>query len=215
MAALLAVAACGGKTDDAAGDAGNAGDAAADHATPADAAPLPDHGCPGAQPQEGTACATETLQCEYGNDPRWTCNWVATCAKGRWSVATTNDAWCPTPATNPAACPATFTAASQGGVCPSAGVPCDYAEGFCTCLHYGGPPFPDAGQPADTWACNYIPGTDCPAARPRLGEPCAPAGTECDYGVCDLPSGLSVQCDLTTHTWRTGSGSPCALGASK
>ena len=200
---LLALAACGGKTDDVVPtDAG--------HDEGVDAKPLPNPVCPSAVPQDGSSCSHEGVKCEYGSDPRWTCNTIAYCSSGRWSVGTTNDAWCPTPDPNPPSCPASFSTAQQGAACSDPGTPCQYSQGWCTCMWLGGPPIMDGG-PEYTWECSYgTTSTGCPSARPRLGTPCNMPGTSCDYGVCDQPSGLSVQCDETTHTWTDGFGAPCA-----
>lgn len=202
-ALLCAFAACGGKTDDGGSDA-------ATDATPVTDA-QPSTGCPDyAMPKDGSACSEEGLKCEYGSDPRWTCNWIAYCHQGRWSDSTTNDAWCPTPAQNPASCPATFASVPQGSECTSADVPCQYPQGWCSCMYWGGPPMPDGGGPTYAWQCSYGTSTGCPATRPRIGTSCSMPDLECDYGVCDQPSGLSVRCDGSTHTWADGIGAPCA-----
>jgi hypothetical protein len=206
---MLSAVACGGKVDDVIPDAGSDGEVAPDATPP----PPLDPGCPAAQPTDGTACAKEGLECEYGPDPRWTCNWVASCYQGRWSVTTTNDAWCPTPSENPAACPGSFTEASQAGVCDAPGTPCQYAEGWCSCMFFGGPPLPDGGGQDYSWQCGFGLATGCPASRPRLGTSCTAPDLDCEYSACDQPSGLSVRCDVSTHTWAEGFGSVCA-GAS-
>lgn len=204
--AVVGAGACGGKTDSTQGqDAGTDSDVGPDgfvHPTPA----LP---CPTVQPADGTACSKSGIECEYGDDPRWTCNWIATCDGARWSVATTNDAWCPTPATNPDACPATFAAAQQGNSCDAPGTPCQYAQGFCACSWIDAPPMPDAGQLYD-WQCAWGPAAGCPAKRPRLGTSCNDPSLGCDYGACDVPTGLSVSCDPDTMTWTENFGSLCA-----
>lgn len=203
---LLALVACGGKTSDVVTDAGGPDDGvdAKPHPTPA-----PD--CPTAQPQDGSSCTKEGIACEYGDDPRYTCNWVASCTQGRWSVSTTNSAWCPTPQPNPASCPATHDLAVQGGDCTDIGVPCEYPEGWCSCIDVGGPPMPDGGGPQAMWMCQssaqFTQG--CPSTRPRLGTACAQADVQCSYSPCGSPDGLSVQCDSTTMTWAPGFGDLC------
>lgn len=200
------VAACGGKTDiGVPGQDAAVVDAGQDvfvHPTPS----LP---CPTAQPQDGTTCSHEGVQCEYGDDPRWSCNWIASCSNGSWSVTTSNDAWCPTPPKNPPACPASYASVPQGGACGEVDTPCQYPEGWCTCMIGWGPPEQDGGQPENFWECSSGPSAGCPSTRPRLGTSCAQPGVECDYAPCDEPSGLSVTCDPETDTWGTGLGAPC------
>jgi hypothetical protein len=204
-----ALVACGGiaaddiVTTDSGSDAGIDGH-------PPDAKPLSPF-CPATIPPQGSACALKnsTIMCEYGDDPRWTCNTMAYCNNGTWLYSQTDSAWCPTPATNPAACPATFAAAQQGGVC-TATAPCHYAEGWCACMNLGGPPIPDAGPPSSSWVCSFALAPGCPAVRPHLGATCTQPNLECDYSACDDPDGLSVQCDPTTMVWMHGFGAPCA-----
>ncbi len=200
---LFALAACGGKQDDpTTGDAGSDG-------AKADAQPLsPD--CPTAQPSDGASCSHDGLSCEYGSDPRYTCNWLATCSSGTWSVSTSNDAYCPTPATNPSACPATYGAAQQGSACTAVDVPCSYAEGWCSCVFVGGPPIPDGGGPDSIWMCGGSLSAGCPASRPRIGTPCTASGVMCAYAPCNTPDGLAVACDPSTGTWNTTFGNMCA-----
>jgi len=208
VAAAFALAACGGKTDSSppGTDAGTDGFV---HPTPS----LP---CPTDQPADGASCTHDGVECEYGSDPRYTCNWVATCSNGMWSSSTSNDAWCPTPQANPAACPATY---GQPGACTDSdvGAPCQYAEGWCSCIFVGGPPTPDGGGPDTSWMCfdQATMTSGCPKSRPRLGTACAQGDLECDYSPCGTPSGLAVQCDSSTLTWAQSFGSPCAGASAK
>lgn len=198
LALCLLLVACGGKTENTLSDAGTDGEGF-------DAKPLVP-GCPSAEPQAGSSCTKEGLECEYGNDPRWSCNAVARCESGSWAIALTDTMWCPTPATNPPECPATF---GGGGTCTATGTPCHYAQGWCACLDLGGPPMPDAST-MPTWQCST--GTTsqgCPATRPRIGTACTQPDTWCDYGMCGQPDGLAVQCDGTTLTWAESFGAPC------
>ncbi|HEY1955086.1 MAG TPA: hypothetical protein VGH28_05725 [Polyangiaceae bacterium] len=209
----LALAACGGKTDS---QSTTQSDAGSDGAPDAFVHPTPSLPCPDAQPQDGASCSHEGVECEYGNDPRYTCNWIATCGQGTWSVTTTNDPWCPTPPTNPAACPATY---NQTGQCTDGevGVPCQYAEGWCSCIFVGGPPMPDGGGPDTAWMCfdqsSVTPG--CPATRPRLGTSCTQTDLQCNYSPCGTPSGLAVQCDAQTFTWTQSFGGVCGGASAK
>ena len=195
----LTLAACGGKTENTT-DAGVDGDAF-------DAKPLSNL-CPASAPADGASCSKEGLKCEYGSDPRWTCNTIAACSAGHWSVGTTNDAWCPTPNPNAQACPATYSDANQHGACNDMGTPCHYTEGWCACMWLGGPPMQDASMQA-TWQCTFDVTPGCPATRPWLGTSCNTPNQECDYGLCGAPTGLSVTCDQTTMTWVDGFGAPC------
>lgn len=205
LLAALATA-CGGKTDTTLTDGGTGPDGEGiDVVHPTPANPF----CPSAQPQDGSSCTHDGVKCEYGSDPRYSCNWVASCDQGRWSVSTSNDMYCPTPSTNLPSCPATWSEAQSAGTCSALGTPCHYAEGWCSCIDMGGPPMPDAGMQA-YWMCAGAPSVGCPAERPHLGTTCTQPDLQCDYAPCDQPQGLSVRCDGTYGTWVDGFGMLCA-----
>jgi hypothetical protein len=205
LGVFVAAVGCGGDvfgpTGDGGGDTQNG-----------DGGPGPGPDCPSSVPNDGTACMANGVSCEYGGDPRWTCNNVATCANNVWSVATSDKTTCPT--TNVLGCPASESSIQPGMACMPLGLSCNYsnasATSFCACIYLGGPIHVDGGNGAQ-WQCtNLLAG--CPAERPRLGSSCTSAALDCDYAVCGAPSGLSVQCDGTTNTWVEGSPSACAQG---
>jgi len=166
----------------------------------------PSRGCPVSAPSIGSGCSTESLECEYGNDPRWSCNTVTRCKGGAWSKVQSNDSTCPTPATNPAACPASRTQAS--GACSVEGTACNYEGHWCACGFNGGPWMIDGGN--SSWQCGGGTFASCPATRPHIGSACPKTMLECDYGVCGLPQGLSVECGANTLTWVSSAGPVCA-----
>ncbi len=91
--------------------------------------------CPLTVPAQGLPCAVTAIPCEYGDDPRWSCNTLATCTASGWSVQqpTTDPAsGCPTPQP---ACPPTFPASPDAIVSCSSGLSyeCVYPEGNCLC----------------------------------------------------------------------------------
>jgi len=196
---LTYVLACGGALDGSLTDGG--GDEG-------DANP-PASGCPSSQPLAGSACGTESIECEYGSDPRWTCNIVTTCQNGAWSSSQAKDGTCPT--TSSEGCPASMNDIDVGSKCSPLGLLCNYTSStstsFCTCNQLGGPIFVDGGA---NWSCNVPSMTGCPAVRPRIGTSCAQAGMECDYSICGLPSGLGVVCDPSTSTWAEHMSGLCA-----
>ena len=176
---FFAVAACGGTTQGAS-DAGT---------TDAGGA------CPATAPADGDDCEG-TFQCEYGDDPRWVCNTVATCKQGFWSIAAGGGSDCPTPATNPAAC----SQLQPNTSCSDTSVSCRNGDSFCACILPGALPIVDGGAPSPVWMCGQ-PGAGCPSSRPKLGTACAQPNLECSYAPCGTPSGLDVECDASTSTW--------------
>src|SRR5262249_31399039 len=145
----------------------------------------PPSACPAAGPSAGELCSVEAVQCEYGNDPRYTCNSVAVCSGGRWSYQISIDSSCPT-AANPPACPPPLAQAS--GACKGIGTACQFPDGYgtqwCACFNFG-PPVWDASQ-SSQWQCSHVSVTGCPSVRPRLGDLCAQPNLSCDYGVCGI-----------------------------
>jgi len=202
IAVFVSLAACGGKTTDV--DDSGAPDAAADTA--------PNPNCPTAEPAEGDACVEEDLECEYGSDPRTTCNHITTCTSGHWSLTFGPEPSCPTPAQNPSACPSSLGAAT--GSCDVQDTICNYstpsATLFCTCGLIGGPILVDGGANV-MWYCTPTGQSEaCPLERPRVGTACTMAAATCSYDVCGLPSGLAFQCSSETMTWVVGPGEVCA-----
>ncbi|HEY1956661.1 MAG TPA: hypothetical protein VGH28_13670 [Polyangiaceae bacterium] len=207
-------AACGGKADvlpDGGDiDSGPSDGGGGPDGNGGDASPGPD--CPTEAPAEGAACSKEGIQCEYGGDPRWVCNTIATCTQNQWTRIKGDIDSCPTPPVNPPTCPGTYGEAQKGGACTSTGTICDYstssATQFCSCNYMGGPIMLDGG--GATWLCGSAYDPACPTVRPRAGSSCATPDTYCTYDVCGLPSGLSMQCDGLTGTWVTSPGDVCA-----
>ena len=206
--------ACGGSTtsplDDAGNDAGQDGallDSSQD-GTSQDSGPQLT--CPSAVPSSGGACGTEGLECEYGVDPRWTCNTIATCSGGVWGVATSTDPTCPS--RSAPQCPPSINDVEQGTSCSPSNISCDYAvasfTAFCVCANLGGPIEADGGS--SKWRCSNPVG-GCPQARPLLGSSCSVTNEQCDYSVCGEPSGLAVRCSGETGTWAEAVSPPCAL----
>lgn len=199
LGALLT--ACGGATlttpSDGGTDTGASGDSAVDtggsYAT-----------CPASIPIADSACAFEGVKCEYGSNPTVSCNAVAQCQGGRWSIMVPPPGGC-IPEPNPPACPPTFASVPRGASC-SAAYPtfCSYPEGQCGCTVATGP-YPMDASAAAIWICDS-PKVGCPRPRPRLGTACASAGMVCDYGSCTLPTGVQLEC--TGGVWTEGF-APC------
>ena len=190
LGALLA--ACGGESStgpaDGGADTGGNGDSASDGASDGGGSP----GCPATTPAADAACPGEGLRCEYGSNPNVSCNVIAECRQGKWSLLVPPPSGCVIEP-NPPACPATYASVPQGTSC-SASFPadCSYPEGQCGCTVPSGP-FPVDAAAVAVWICDN-PKVGCPRPRPRLGEACASAGLVCDYGSCTLPSGVQLEC---------------------
>jgi len=151
--------------------------------------------CPKSPPAGNDSCSVDNLECEYGSDPRWTCNTLFRCSRGVWESGNTTDPSCPTQP-NSSQCPAT----QPFGTCTNEPA-CRYGNTWCACTFLGGPWNVDAGA-NKKWICaQHDP--DCPAVRPQIGSPCATPKLSCDYGVCGVPSGSAVRCDENTGTWAT------------
>jgi hypothetical protein len=190
-----------------------------------DAGPLPDAGpnghdsgpgvdssapwspeCPAALPAIGTACARDTLQCEYGS-ATWNvaCDVVVQCQAGSWASYTPSYGPCtPEPGPNSASCPAGFDDVPQGAACGSPGLSCSYAQGVCDCTEgFGGVEVPvnTDGGVSGYWSCEPEPG--CPYPRPRVGSACSNEGTYCTYEAC----GYEQTC--TGGVWQ-GQAEACA-----
>lgn len=154
-----------------------------------DAKPIAEGGalsvCPVAAPSANTSCARESLQCEYGNDPRRNCHSMATCRGGKWEVTS---AQCPQLPL--ATCPATRGDA-QGNACNADNAICVYEYGLsCTCTTCPNP-YPICQQlKTPVWACQAPSSdSDCPNARPNLGTTCAKEKRTCSYG-CEPDNNL-------------------------
>ncbi len=199
--------ACGGIAD--LGDGGSTPDSGNPDGGPG---PGPSPDCPTSPPTQSSSCSKNGIQCEYGNDVRFTCNQIVACTNGSWDYAFNGDPSCPTPQ-NPSACPATFEQVQQGASCTPMGTSCNYSNStatrFCECNFMGGPIQIDGG-PGATWECGFGTATGCPSVRPRIGTKCSQTDLNCSYDVCGAPSGLSFQCSSQTMTWVQGFGDVCA-----
>jgi hypothetical protein len=206
LGVLAFIGGCGGQIDvnpDGGGNDGGTSDGSVNDATP------PGPNCPVQAPNGGSSCMIANIQCEYGSDPRWTCNAVATCTGTAWTIASENGPTCPT--TNDQDCPTILGYVQQGAACAPTGTDCNYSTSstttFCDCTNLGGPINADGG--GAVWTCS-APEPSCPSARPHLGATCTNPGLECDYGICGVPDGLDVQCDMSTGTWVGSAGGVCA-----
>jgi hypothetical protein len=142
--------------------------------------------CPAAQPEAKSACSTEGLACEYGDDIRPSCRPRAECTGGVWNVL---QAKCPAlsgPGEN--GCPTTTTAT---GECSPDGLTCDLGKGeSCVCGSCVGGPC----SLMPHWGCSSPPAAGCPAAAPLLGSPCTIDGQSCVYGTCGAATSAGRVC---------------------
>src|SRR5262249_38929783 len=139
-------------------------------------------------PNVTAACTHEGVECEYGASKEEFCGDVYQCSSGTWSAEV---GYCGTPDITGNLCPDASTAVQVGNTCPQI-VQCDYKNARCSCSNEN---HPDA---TTHWNCTTTP-PGCPAQRPLLGMSCAPEGTTCDYGVCNVEdttfaSPLAVAC---------------------
>jgi hypothetical protein len=207
VVALGFVVGCGGTTFGVQGDGGDLRESGSDARKGSDAGGGRDAGedaravgCPLTAPAAGGACAGDSLECEYGNDPSVACDSVLTCTSGAWVVTR------PAPSTpcsdmNRAACPAAYSDLTEGSSCPVE-VDCYYPQARCSCevaCFTACVIQVDGGPNAKTWNCDVPspPGT-CPIPRPRIGSACSQESQQCDYGSCDGNVGL--QC--TDGLWQ-------------
>lgn len=144
--------------------------------------------CPASPPEAGAPCSSagvQTLECEYGDDPRPGVNLFARCLAGRWFYSLANsfpfaDSGLPI---GDAGCPPTIV---EAGPASSCGTPrCVYPEGTCTC--YVDPGL-NAGDGGTFWSCLYLPlPPGCPATLAEAQSAgCTATGSGCFYaeGTC-------------------------------
>jgi hypothetical protein len=183
----VAVVACGGAQQSLVDR-----DGGADGSSGTDAAAGP---CPASPPAANASCGAE-MACEYGSDPDVTCDTVATCASGAWSVRDAPGTPCADALG--AGCPASYAALTQQSTCTAVGIgtQCDYPEARCSCATQCGL----VGRPEAFWCCPDAPSAaaGCPSTRPRLGSTCSSDGTVCDYGGC----GGNITLACKGATWQ-------------
>jgi hypothetical protein len=151
-------------------------------------------GCPDAPPAVESACVTNDLTCEYGDDFNPECNLLLHCSSGRWGKAYSpggpSGDTCPSggppndpPPTSSPDCPAT----QPSGPC-SGKLSCHYGSDLSTecdcgpvCSSYPVAYCQDAGI---DWRCGPTPKntTICSVPRPRIGTPCSTDGETCRVG---------------------------------
>ena len=146
-----------------------------------------DCSCPASLPKESTACSRYDLTCEYGSSNLASCNTMASCSLGHWSL-TLPEGGAPCVSAPASACPDAGPSI-QGSTCTEAGLDCDYGGIRCECN--SGP----LSQSETTWRCDEpaLAGPGC-GPRPLLGRACPQRRLTCDYGSCEIRGGSSVAC---------------------
>ena len=155
--------------------------------------------CPSAVPSG--ACTTDTLICEYGDDPRPGCRTRAECSDAMWLVSAPDCEPIPD-----ATCPATRQEADLQDCDPEEAI-CSYGDLDCVCSKCDDTgPVVTCGDVA-TWHCESPnPDTECPEGRPTLGDVCSLDGKVCTYR-CGEEGG--VECRL--GAWQPTDGGPCPI----
>jgi hypothetical protein len=200
LVALGFVGACGGESANVTGapvDGGSKTPPSADGSTSPTASPSGplSSACPAQIPVANSGCTSESVTCEYGTNIDPTCNTIALCGLGAWSI--TGPGQCPNPAGNPSSCPASFADVPNETACTEPGVVCDYPEAQCPCTTFTGLGQPPASQA--TWQC---PVSSCPNPRPRMGSACTVGESSCLY-TNDVGEGCI---DGTWQELETGGG---------
>ena len=216
LATGLLSGACGGKSDGAAFGPGVAADAATeDGGIFVRGTHSP--GCPASQPALRSACATDDLSCEYGDDFNPACNTQLHCGGGTWNTANYGGGGrgCPTsgppkdlpPPPNGAGCPTTVPSGACSGTAS-----CHYGSSLETecdcgpvCQSYPVGHCEDAGV---DWRCGPTPKktTICPVPRPRLGEACTKEGDSCRVGPAHGETCEESSIDCQSEKWQTNIG---------
>jgi hypothetical protein len=157
-------------------------------------------GCP-SDPMlaKGTPCTQTHLECEYGTNDATYCDAILWCDGNQWIYrASQSNAVCTWEQQPPdEACPSEYASVAVDSTCAgpgSTGYFCHYPEGNCACTDATRIYPPPAGDRSRMrWICP-VPGSGCPATRPRLGATCASEGLACDYGACVIPGTGAVYC---------------------
>jgi hypothetical protein len=174
LVAALAAAGCNGSSSENGDGAppkadGKSGDKGIPDKGSADG---PGMDCPAYLPNDGQVCLVDGAACSYG-DPQ--CPAKARCAQGVWQVTIAKCS-----GSDPS-CPETYFDASGQG-CQTKDETCDYSGLSCTCTNCTKYPVEHCSGPL-TWRCEAPnTDTDCPHARPPIGEACAKDGQFCNYG---------------------------------
>lgn len=146
-----------------------------------DAEDPPFPGCPFEAPAQESRCLESdiSLQCEYGEEHRATCNTIATCTAFGWVVVPPDERCTP----NDEGCPESSFEIVRGAECSLRGILCSYSTATCAC---DGVPGPGGSDFKFNWACTDAQQTDCPQIREHLGSSCFAEGKRCSYGGCSL-----------------------------
>lgn len=191
--------------------------------------------CPAADPGDGAACTKDGLLCEYGDDFDPRCNQLRVCSGGRYGSPILfggggKKCGAPPPVVppNPAACPGSKGAITEGQTCAAKGTACSFDGARCTCGAFcptapvERPPCdPDAGvttnccdQSRSEWHCFEGP-SFCSKDRPRVGSPCTEEGkscattepAECGQGLITCKDGVwgipNTACPVSTAKAKT------------
>jgi hypothetical protein len=187
----------GGAGARAGGGGGNAG-ASVDGGLEA----RPPLACPAQAPADGTSCAQEGLNCEWGDDVRGDkCRSLGSCASHHWSVTTPDSSSC-APLQAIGMCPAnTFSACTNNTTCTK--------EDGTSCRCTNSPPLSGATLDPPEWYCppRQDPGT-CPASQPNLGTACQPDGAQCPYIWVDCRDPVRI---CAGGAWLPGSPAGCPV----
>lgn len=222
----FAAAACAGKTSTQTAP-GEDGGTTADGGR-VDGSPLPPD-CPATLPAQDVACKKEGLLCEYGDDRNPICNTVRVCSSsGKWAspIYYGGVRACPSPPDttppNPASCPATRSAITNGAACKPKDLACNYEGSACKCGSFC-PSYPVGQRPCDPdagvttnccdtskieWYCFDGP-KPCPSPRPRVGTACTTVDEQCAVTE-PVECGQTVMTCNTDHVWNVLS-NPCPI----
>jgi hypothetical protein len=164
--------------------------------------------CPLPRPRLGTVCHDFVRDCDYGACQVRGGNRQA-CVPAGQAAGSAVGIWID----QPVECSCPETQPDAGDPCYWNGPQCEYGSSplaqcntLATCSYAAFGPgslgqwslsVPEAGPP-----CSPAPASQCPAAEPVAGAPCATPLLDCDYGEtrCECATGPSLQ--STAATWR-------------
>lgn len=161
----------GGSTTADGGTPGSGGDASTGGATGGGGNYVD---CPSTVPTADSSCEG-TLDCTYGDDPRWSCRTRATCS-GTWQVTV--------PACDSEPLPEECPQEPPSGACTEGTSSCLYPDGTdCICANCGpNAPLCNVDDPYQ-WYCQPAP-EGCPTYAPNLGTQCSQAPEDNCYYTC-------------------------------